>query len=99
MTATGWREPEPAGLCQRCLYSSQPFPWRLFQFADIQRTIVIRAGTVVLALVIANVTSNGGQGITLVDEFQRVGIAMFAKQTNVFRNILFDGAGSDTGAT
>lgn len=24
-SATGWREPEPAGLCQRCLYSSQPF--------------------------------------------------------------------------
>lgn len=75
------------------------FPARLFQFADIQRTVVIQAGTVVLALVIANMTGNGGQGVALVDEFQRVSIAVFAKQPNVFRNILLDSAGSNTGAT
>ena len=68
-----------------------------FQFADIQRTVVIQAGTVVLALVIANMTGNGGQGVALIDEFQRVGIAVFAKQTDVFRNILLDSAGSNTG--
>ncbi len=53
ITATGWREPEPAGFASVAYIHPNLFPARLFSVRDIQRTVVIQAGTVVLALVIA----------------------------------------------
>ncbi len=63
ITATGWREPEPAGLCQRCLFHPNLFPARLFSVRGYSAHCVIQAGTVVLALVIANMTGNGGRAL------------------------------------
>ncbi|MNP71357.1 hypothetical protein D3C76_1677310 [compost metagenome] len=66
-----------------------------FQFADVQRAVVIKTGAVVLTLVIADMPGNGWQGVTLINQLQRIGIALFAQQPDIFRDILFNGAGGD----
>ncbi len=48
ITATGWREPNRLVCASVAYIHPNLFPARLFQFADIQRTVVIQAGTVVL---------------------------------------------------
>ncbi len=63
ITATGWREPEPAGLCQRCYIHPNLFPGRLFSVRGYSAHVVIQAGTVVLALVIANMTGMAGRAL------------------------------------
>ncbi len=63
ITATGWREPEPAGLCQVAYIHPNLFPARLFSVRGYSRTVVIQAGTVVLALVIANMTVMAGRAL------------------------------------
>ena len=72
------------------------FHRHFFQFADIQRAFVIQTGTVVLALVITDMTGDSRQGVALVNQFQRIRIASFAQQTDILRDILFDGTGGHT---
>ncbi len=44
---------------------------------------------------VADMTGNGRQGIALINQLQRVGIALFAHQTDIFRDILLNSAGGN----
>ncbi len=69
----------PAGLV--------PFPAALqrhfFQLADIERAVVVETGAVVLALVIADMAGDGGQGVALINQLKGCHILPLAHQANV----------------
>ena len=66
-----------------------------FQLTNVKCAVVVQTSTVVLTLMVADMTGNGRQGIALINQLQRVGIALFAHQADIFRDILLNSAGGN----
>ena len=60
-------------------------------------SLIIQPRAVVLALVIADMAGNSGQGIPGIDQLESFSITLFTYQPDIFGNILVNGAGRFTG--
>ena len=64
-----------------------------FCFPDQHRSFIIKAGTVILAGVIADMAGDGRESVFLIDQSQGFGVALLAHQTDIFGDVLVDRAG------
>jgi len=96
-----WAGSYHSGLDQRLI--GRPFPQLLeslepilhrnaLHIADFHRSFIIHAGTVKLALVVADVTGYSGKGVLVINEGKCFTIAALAYQLDILRYILMDGA-------